>query len=186
MTWWDSGWQKGKYFIPLQLSYLTIHIDNQHISPKRFADHYSSPYTKCRSTIWPLPPFQSRRTTRIPACRRWPHSLRTITPQHEPIRLQQRRLEIHSNPTHIESLSKTPRVREIRRNDKPRRLRIEQNQIRMTDIRRSEVRYLSCGICGTNVGGGECEILLEPKEGRGDGSTEVRSRVNCDGDVGAV
>ena len=56
----------------------------------------------------------------------------------------------------------------------------------MTDIRRSEVRYLSCGICGTNVGSGECEVLLEPEEGRRDQSAEVGSCVDCDGNVGAV
>ena len=56
----------------------------------------------------------------------------------------------------------------------------------MPDIGGREVRYLGCGVYNADARGGKGHVLLEPEEGGGDGSAEVRGCVNGNGDVGAI
>ncbi len=56
----------------------------------------------------------------------------------------------------------------------------------MSHILRCQVRDLRRGVCVSDAGGGEGEVLLEPEEGCGDGGGEVGGCVDGEGDVGAV
>lgn len=116
------------------------------------------------------------------------HHPRTITPQHTPIRLQQRRPEIHPHPRNIEPRPERRRIGEIGRDREIRRLRVEQDEVGVANVRRCEVGYLGRGVvCLRDAGGGgEGDVLLEPEEGGGDGGAEVGGGVDGDGDVGAV
>lgn len=113
---------------------------------------------------------------------------RTITPQHKPIRLQQRRPKIHPHPRNVEPRPERRRIGEIGRDREVRRLRVEQDEVGVADVRGCEVGYLGRGgVCaGDAGGGGEGDVLLEPEEGGRDGGAEVGGGVDGDGDVGAV
>jgi len=88
----------------------------------------------------------------------------TITPQNKPICLQRWRFEIDSHPAHIEIGAELSRIREVRRDDEPWRLRVQQYQITVSDIGWRQVRNLSDRPRTGNTSRGEGEVLLKPEE----------------------
>lgn len=99
--------------------------------PQTRSRHRSLPSMSSRSRRKPCPSPRRKHTTRL--------RLRTITAQHEPIGLRERRLEISPNPRNIEARPEARIVREIARNDEPRRLRVQQDQIGVADVGGREV-----------------------------------------------
>lgn len=111
---------------------------------------------------------------------------RAITAQHEPIRSQQRGVEIRRDPAHVECDAEGVVVGEIGRDDEAGWLRVEKGEVGMADGCRGGVGHLGARVCAADAGGGEGDVLLEPDEVGGDGGAEVGGCVDDDGDVGFV
>lgn len=109
-----------------------------------------------------------------------------ITPEHEPIRRQQRGAEIHRDPAHVERDAEGVVVGEVGRDDEAGGLRVQQGQVGVADGGGGLVGDLGAGFGTAGAGGGEGDVLLEVDEVGGDGGAEVRGRVDYYGDVGEV
>lgn len=111
---------------------------------------------------------------------------RTITPQHEPVRRQQRRVEIDRHPAHVERDAEGVVVGEVGRDDETGRLRVEQGEVGVPDGCGRLVGDLGAAVGAADAGGGEGDVLLEPDEVGRDRGAEICGCVDEDGDVGCV
>ena len=109
-----------------------------------------------------------------------------IAAQHEPVGLEQGRLEIDGDAADVEGGAEGVGVREIGRDDEARRLRVQEGEVGVADGGGGDVGDLGRGGDGgdgAGGGGGESHVLLEPDEVGGDGGAQVCGRVDDDGDV---
>lgn len=111
---------------------------------------------------------------------------RTIAPEDEPVGREQRGVEIHRHPAHVERDAEGVVVGEIGRDDEAGRLRVEEGEVGVADGRRGDVGDLGAGVCAADAGGGEGDVLLEPDQVGGDWGAQVRGRIDYDRDVGFV
>ena len=131
-------------------------------------------------------PRRKPRTSPEPRTRRISRR-RAITPQHEPIRRQQRGLKVDSDAADVEGDAEGVVVGEIGRDDEARWLGVEEGEVGVADGGGGLVGDLGGGADGGDAGGGgECDVLLEPDEGGRDRGAQVCGRVDDDGDVRRV
>lgn len=112
---------------------------------------------------------------------------RTITPEDEPVRLEERGLEVDGDAADVEVGAEGVCVGEIRGDDEARGLGVDEGEVGVADGGGGLVGDLGRGGGAADAGGGgEGDVLLEPDEGGWDRGAEVCGRVDDDGDVGRV
>lgn len=140
----------------------------------------------------PVRPGREARTRPVPGRRVARRGdVGAVAPEHEPIRREQRGLEVDGDAADVEGEAEGVVVGEVGRDDEAGGLRVDQGEVGVADGRGGLVGDLGGRVGAAYAGaarggGGEGDVLLEPDEGGWDRRAEVGGRVDDDGDVGCV